>query len=31
MSTVTWPALGSATVPWQPVEGLFDLSRRALR
>ncbi len=26
-----WPALGSTTVPWQPVEGLFDLSRRALR
>jgi Fic family protein len=27
----TWPALGSRTVPWQPIEGLFDLSRRALR
>ena len=31
MSPVMWPPLGSATVPWQPVEGLFDLSRRALR
>jgi Fic family protein len=27
----TWPALGSRTVPWQPIEGLVDLSRRALR
>ena len=27
----TWPALGARTIPWQPVEGLFDLSRRALR
>ncbi|WP_256795566.1 Fic family protein [Terrabacter sp. Ter38] len=27
----TWPALGSTTVPWQPVEGLLDLSRRAQR
>ena len=27
----TWPALGTRTVPWQPIEGLFDLSRRALR
>ncbi|MFC7593785.1 Fic family protein [Terrabacter sp. GCM10028922] len=27
----TWPALGSRTVLWQPIEGLFDLSRRALR
>ena len=31
MTRVEWPALGSTTVPWQPVEGLFDLSRRALR
>ena len=31
MTHVTWPPLGRATVPWQPVEGLFDLSRRALR
>ena len=31
MTRVDWPALGSVTVPWQPVEGLFDLSRRALR
>ena len=28
---VSWPALGRRTVPWQPVEGLLDLSRRALR
>src|SRR3954447_18323801 len=27
----TWPALGSTTVSWQPVEGLLDLSRRAQR
>ena len=27
----TWPALGSTTIPWQPIEGLLDLSRRALR
>ncbi|MBC9823466.1 Fic family protein [Terrabacter sp. MAHUQ-38] len=27
----TWPALGARTVPWQPIEGLLDLSRRALR
>src|SRR6478752_5328596 len=27
----TWPALGSTTVRWQPVEGLLDLSRRAQR
>ncbi|CAN7385403.1 Fic family protein [Terrabacter sp. LjRoot27] len=27
----TWPALGSTTMAWQPVEGLLDLSRRALR
>src|SRR6478752_6304959 len=27
----TWPALGSTTVPWQSVEGLLDLSRRAQR
>jgi Fic family protein len=31
MTATTWPALGSRTVPWQPVEGLLDLSRRALR
>ena len=28
---VPWPPLGSQTIAWQPVEGLFDLSRRALR
>ena len=26
-----WPALDSHTVPWRPLEGLLDLSRRALR
>jgi Fic family protein len=26
-----WPALASRAIPWQPVEGLLDLSRRALR
>ena len=26
-----WPALDARTVPWQPVEGLLELSRRALR
>jgi Fic family protein len=27
----TWPALGSTAIPWQPIEGLLDVSRRALR
>ncbi len=27
----TWPALESRTVPWSPVEGLLELSRRAQR
>jgi Fic family protein len=27
----TWPVLGSTTIDWQPVEGLLDTSRRALR
>jgi len=31
MTTTAWPALGTRTVAWQPVEGLLDLSRRALR
>src|SRR5262245_10645046 len=31
MTATTWPALGSRTVQWQPVEGLLDLSRRAQR
>jgi Fic family protein len=31
MTVTTWPALGSRTVPWSPVEGLLDLSRRAHR
>lgn len=26
-----WPALGRATVPWQPVEGLLEVSRRSRR
>ena len=26
-----WPALDSRTVPWQPVEGLLEVSRRAQR
>ena len=31
MTQTMWPALGARTVPWQPVEGLLDLSRRTLR
>lgn len=27
----TWPALGARTIPWQPAEGLIELSRRARR
>src|SRR6476659_1651172 len=27
----SWPAIGLGAVPWQPVEGLLELSRRALR
>lgn len=27
----TWPALHTRTVPWRPVEGLLELSRRAQR
>src|SRR5690242_10559718 len=30
-TTSTWPALGRRTVPWQPVEGALELSRRARR
>ena len=29
--SVAWPSLGHLTVPWQPVAGLLELSRRAQR